>query len=119
MALIHKQWKNKKISGEFRMRVDFDSIPIKQHINKLNSFFYCTTFSNYLIFSSQMGKYTNLRVALVLGGENTEQQFQEITDNPDILVATPGRLQHVVVMMEADYNPLKCVEYLVFDEADR
>ena len=66
-----------------------------------------------------MGKYTKLKVALVLGGENTEAQFQEITDNPDILVATPGRLQHVVVMMEADYNPLKCVEYLVFDEADR
>ena len=66
-----------------------------------------------------MGKFTNLRVALVLGGESTEQQFQEVTDNPDILVATPGRLQHVLVMMEADYNPLKCVEYLVFDEADR
>ena len=36
--------------------------------------------------------------------------------NPDIVVATPGRLLHVVVEMDLQ---LSTVEYVVFDEADR
>jgi ATP-dependent RNA helicase DDX54/DBP10 len=39
------------------------------------------------------------------------------TGNPDILVATPGRLVHL--LMEAKDFSLGKVEVLVFDEADR
>lgn len=57
-----------------------------------------------------------IRWALVVGGESLDQQFATMTSNPDILIATPGRLLHLVVEMNMD---LKAVEYVVFDEADR
>jgi ATP-dependent RNA helicase DDX54/DBP10 len=39
-----------------------------------------------------------------------------IASNPDIIIATPGRLLHLIVEMNLD---IKTVEYVVFDEADR
>ena len=45
-----------------------------------------------------------------------EDQFAALHENPDILIATPGRLTHVLVEMEMK---LKAVQYVVFDEADR
>ena len=57
-----------------------------------------------------------LRTALILGGDGMEQQFAALHENPDIIIATPGRLMHILVEMEMK---LITVEYLVFDEADR
>ena len=45
-----------------------------------------------------------------------DDQFGWMMTNPDIIVATPGRLLHLLVEMEL---PLKTVEYVVFDEADQ
>ena len=45
-----------------------------------------------------------------------EDQFAALHESPDILIATPGRLTHVLVEMELK---LKAVQYVVFDEADR
>ncbi|GLB37444.1 putative DBP10CT (NUC160) domain containing protein [Lyophyllum shimeji] len=58
----------------------------------------------------------NLRWGLVVGGEGMDEQFEMITTNPDIIIATPGRLLHLIVEMKLD---LKSVQYVVFDEADR
>jgi superfamily II DNA/RNA helicase len=44
-------------------------------------------------------------------------QFEALTYNPDIIVATPGRLMHH--LMEVPNFSLAQVEVLVFDEADR
>jgi ATP-dependent RNA helicase DDX54/DBP10 len=41
----------------------------------------------------------------------------ELAANPDILVATPGRLMHH--LEEVTSMSLKTAEYVVFDEADR
>ena len=67
-------------------------------------------------FCLQLGRYTNLRAEVILGGDRMEDQFAAIHENPDILIATPGRLLHVLVEMNLQ---LKAVEYVVFDEADR
>lgn len=67
-------------------------------------------------FTKELGRFTDLKSALILGGDSIERQFATIHDNPDIIIATPGRLLHVV--MEMDLK-LKSVEYVVFDEADR
>lgn len=67
-------------------------------------------------FVKEIGKYMKLRTALILGGDGMEQQFAALHENPDIIIATPGRLMHVLVEMEMK---LLTVEYLVFDEADR
>lgn len=39
-----------------------------------------------------------------------------MASNPDVIIATPGRLLHLLVEMNAS---LRSVEFLVFDEADR
>uniref|UniRef100_A0A0K8T610 RNA helicase n=1 Tax=Lygus hesperus TaxID=30085 RepID=A0A0K8T610_LYGHE len=67
-------------------------------------------------FVKELGQYTGLRSAVVLGGDAMEQQFSAIRDNPDIIVATPGRFLHLCVEMDLKLNN---VQYVVFDEADR
>ncbi|KAH7913683.1 P-loop containing nucleoside triphosphate hydrolase protein [Hygrophoropsis aurantiaca] len=57
-----------------------------------------------------------LRWGLIVGGEGLDEQFEMITNNPDVIIATPGRLLHLIVEMNLD---LKSVQYVVFDEADR
>ncbi|KAI3613376.1 hypothetical protein CBS9595_004209 [Malassezia furfur] len=57
-----------------------------------------------------------IRWALIVGGESLDQQFAIMAGNPDVVIATPGRMLHLVVEMNLD---LKAVEYVVFDEADR
>lgn len=46
-----------------------------------------------------------------------EAQFEQLASNPDIIVATPGRLMHH--LKEVSGFDLRSVEYCVFDEADR
>ncbi|XP_062445896.1 ATP-dependent RNA helicase DDX54 [Rhea pennata] len=67
-------------------------------------------------FTKELGKFTGLKTALVLGGDKMEDQFAALHENPDIIIATPGRLMHVAVEMNLK---LQSVEYVVFDEADR
>ncbi|KAL9961892.1 hypothetical protein ACROYT_G030925 [Oculina patagonica] len=69
-----------------------------------------------LKFTKELGRFTGLKAAVVLGGDSFEGQFAALHGNPDIIVATPGRFLHV--MMEMDLK-LTAVEYVVFDEADR
>lgn len=70
-----------------------------------------------LRFAKQLAKFTSLKLALIVGGEGMDQQFEAIAANPDVLIATPGRLMHLLLEVP-DFN-LKAVEYVVFDEADR
>ena len=78
----------------------------------------------------------SMRWGLIVGGEGLDDQFQMISSNPDVhvasscyttclrsnelssasIIATPGRLLHVAVEMNLD---LSSVQYVVFDEADR
>ncbi|CAH1247532.1 DDX54 [Branchiostoma lanceolatum] len=67
-------------------------------------------------FTKELGRFTGLRAALILGGDSMEDQFAALHENPDIIIGTPGRLLHVLVEME---QKLMTVEYIVFDEADR
>ncbi|XP_076066915.1 ATP-dependent RNA helicase DDX54 [Oratosquilla oratoria] len=69
-----------------------------------------------LKFTRDIGKFTGLRAAVILGGDSIEGQFAAIHENPDIIIATPGRFVHVCVEMELK---LTNIEYVVFDEADR
>lgn len=78
-------------------------------------------------------KGQSLRWGLIVGGEGLDEQFEMVTNNPDMyaehlphvfkliffnlsIIATPGRLLHLIVEMNMD---LKSVQYVVFDEADR
>ncbi|KAI4609087.1 ATP-dependent RNA helicase dbp10 [Alternaria sp. BMP 0032] len=64
----------------------------------------------------ELGRGTDLRTILLVGGDSLEEQFSSMTTNPDIIIATPGRFLHLKVEMGLD---LSSVKYIVFDEADR
>ncbi|XP_068609055.1 ATP-dependent RNA helicase DDX54 [Brachionichthys hirsutus] len=67
-------------------------------------------------FTKELGRFTGLKTALILGGDSMDDQFAALHENPDIIIGTPGRLMHVIKEMNLR---LHNVEYVVFDEADR
>ncbi|XP_039124781.1 DEAD-box ATP-dependent RNA helicase 29 [Dioscorea cayenensis subsp. rotundata] len=69
-----------------------------------------------LKFTKEIGRFTDLRTSLLVGGDSMENQFEELAQNPDIIIATPGRLMHHLAEVEG--MSLRTVEYVVFDEAD-
>ncbi|XP_012065044.1 putative DEAD-box ATP-dependent RNA helicase 29 isoform X2 [Jatropha curcas] len=69
-----------------------------------------------LKFTKELGRFTDLRTSLLVGGDSMESQFEELAQSPDIIIATPGRLMHH--LSEVDDMSLRTVEYVVFDEAD-
>ncbi|KAK3049791.1 ATP-dependent RNA helicase dbp10 [Extremus antarcticus] len=64
----------------------------------------------------EMSRGTDLRTTLLVGGDSLEDQFSSMASNPDIIIATPGRFEHLKVEMRLE---LSSVRYVVFDEADR
>lgn len=68
-------------------------------------------------FALDFAKFTDLKITIILGGDSMESQFEAMHSNPDIIIATPGRLLHVLV--EMDKKKLSQIQYVVFDEADR
>ena len=68
-------------------------------------------------FARELAKFTDLRVAAIVGGDSMEAQFADLSNNPDIIVATPGRLLHHIDEVQA--FTLRTVCHVVLDEADR
>ncbi|KAL9124389.1 MAG: hypothetical protein Q9217_006276 [Psora testacea] len=64
----------------------------------------------------ELGRGTDLKCVLLVGGDSLEEQFGFMSANPDIVIATPGRFLHLKVEMGLD---LSSIRYVVFDEADR
>ena len=68
-------------------------------------------------FAKDMAKFTDLRIVSIVGGDSIDGQFEALSNKPDVIIATPGRLMHMI--REISTFKLKSVKYLVFDEADR
>lgn len=64
-----------------------------------------------------LATHTDLTCIGINGGESMENQFTLLSSNPDIIVATPGRLAHHLSEIP-DFH-LKNAEMLILDEADR
>jgi ATP-dependent RNA helicase RhlE len=62
------------------------------------------------------GRHTTPRATVIFGGVGQQPQVEALRRNPDILVATPGRL---LDLMNQGYVKLDKLEILVLDEADR
>ena len=45
---------------------------------------------------TDIGKLSDLRSAVLVGGDAIQAQFAELAACPDVLIATPGRLLHLL-----------------------
>ncbi|KAG7193329.1 putative RNA helicase [Scheffersomyces spartinae] len=67
-----------------------------------------------------LGANANVKVAVIVGGEDIVKQALELTKRPHFVIATPGRLaDHILNSGEEAIAGLRRVKYLVLDEADR
>jgi ATP-dependent RNA helicase DDX54/DBP10 len=68
-------------------------------------------------FAQELSKFTDLRAIVIVGGDSMEAQFDDLATNPDLMVATPGRLLHHVEEIQG--FSIRSVTHVVLDEADR
>ena len=68
------------------------------------------------MFCKKLGKFTDLRFALIAGGKGFDDQFEKLAQNPDIIIATPGRVLHHI---EEGSLQLKKIEIIIIDDADK
>ncbi|KAJ3063122.1 ATP-dependent RNA helicase [Podochytrium sp. JEL0797] len=66
-----------------------------------------------------VAKYTSAKIVSMVGGMSLEKQKRVLSHSPDIIVATPGRLWELAENDELTRVSLKCVRFLILDEADR
>jgi len=59
---------------------------------------------------------SRLKAAVIYGGVKSGLQARDLERGCDVLIATPGRL---IDFMDSGKISLSCVQFLVFDEADR
>ena len=64
----------------------------------------------------QVGQPVGLKMAVVIGGASRHAQVRALKNNPNIVIATPGRL--VDLITEKDFS-LSKIGMITFDEADR
>jgi len=64
----------------------------------------------------EYGKFTSCKASVIYGGVGYGTQREELARNPEIIVATPGRLLDYVQQGEIS---LKSIRAVILDEADR
>lgn len=62
------------------------------------------------------GRYLEVKTQTIYGGISIQRQKKALTNHPDIVVATPGRL---IDLIGQGYVGLECLEMFVIDEVDR
>ena len=67
-------------------------------------------------FFKAFAKFTDLKYVMLVGGNEMEIQFEKLAQNPDVIIATPGRLMHHINEVGLSLN---MVEMVIYDEADR
>lgn len=66
-----------------------------------------------------MSRFLRARVVAIVGGMAQAKQERLLSTNPDIIVATPGRLWDLVSTNDQYLSHVRSIKYLAIDEADR
>ena len=77
--------------------------------NKINSINKKINYTQY---------YQKIRIANIMGGFAKVKQLKQLSKNPEIIVATPGRLWEIIESEDIFIN-FKNLRFFVIDEADR
>ncbi|XP_048263891.1 ATP-dependent RNA helicase DDX24 isoform X2 [Bombus terrestris] len=64
-------------------------------------------------------KYTDIKVAVVLGGMAAVKQERILSKGPEIVIATPGRLWELIQQGNPHLSKVDSIKYLAIDETDR
>lgn len=64
----------------------------------------------------ELAPYTELKVCAIYGGQSINVQAKALSEGPEIIVGTPGR---VLDMIDRGYLRLHDIEFAVLDEVDR
>jgi len=64
----------------------------------------------------EIGRYSHINAICITGGEEFKYQAAMLRKNPEIIIATPGRLADHIARKSVILND---VEFLILDEADR
>ncbi len=64
----------------------------------------------------RIGNSLNIKTILIIGGTSTYRQIKDLKNNPDIIIATPGRLLDHLNRKSLNLNRVKTI---VLDEADK
>nr|CAG4636974.1 EOG090X059J [Ceriodaphnia reticulata] len=67
--------------------------------------------------SKQLSQFTNIQIGLSVGGLDLKVQEKVLRGNPDIVIATPGRL--IDHLRNTPSFSLEAIDVLILDEADR
>lgn len=93
-------------------KVDFESTDIQALV-------LCPTRELCIQIANDLKKYSkyinSAKITPVYGGASIELQIKELKRNPQVVVATPGRLNDLLQRKKIDISTIK---YLVLDEAD-
>ncbi|CAB4067875.1 DDX24 [Lepeophtheirus salmonis] len=68
---------------------------------------------------TDIGKYTNIKTAVIVGGMAPQKQIRVLSHCPEIVVATPGRLWDLIQEGNPHLSKITDVKYLAIDETDR
>ncbi|KHJ45287.1 DEAD/DEAH box helicase [Trichuris suis] len=68
---------------------------------------------------SAIAKYTDIKIGLLVGGLSMQKQERLLKSEPDIIIATPGRIWTLVEDGCEQLSNIRNVRYLVIDEIDR
>ncbi|KAM8948832.1 ATP-dependent RNA helicase DDX24 isoform 1-T7 [Lycaon pictus] len=66
-----------------------------------------------------VAKFTGIKTAILVGGMSTQKQQRMLNRQPEIVVATPGRLWELIKEKHPHLSNLRQLRCLVVDEADR
>ncbi|KYM89644.1 ATP-dependent RNA helicase DDX24 [Atta colombica] len=68
---------------------------------------------------TQAVKYTDVKIAVVLGGMAAVKQERILNKGPEIVIATPGRLWELIQEGNSHLSQIDSIRYLAIDETDR
>lgn len=63
----------------------------------------------------KIGKYLNPKISIIVGGVSYQKQFKELSEKPNILIGTPGRIKEHLQNKKIKLNNVKT---FTLDEAD-
>ncbi len=66
-----------------------------------------------------VARFARIKIATVVGGLSPEKQARQLKNRPDLIIATPGRLNELMEFDQDVRGMITRVKFLILDEADR